>query len=342
MPRVSVVVPNYNHERFLERRIQSVLAQTYQDFELILLDDASTDDSARILQKYRGDPRIKLETNDTNGGSPFRQWNRGVQLASGEYIWIAESDDDAESELLGTLVQELDKHPATVLSYCQSWIIDEDGKRLGTCLPWTDDLDPVRWTRSFRNNGCEEARRYLVFKNTILNASAVLFRRSAFLETGGASTSMRISGDRMMWVLLALRGDIAFIATPLNLFRQHSATVRSSISTVRRLHEGFEVVAAIESKVGIPEDLRRALANRLWDEWQSEYLCHRQPIAFSVVYRVGSFLWRMDRGAATKFFLFFLLRKAPERLGLRPARELWRLFKRLLRAMSVRGFKTGG
>src|ERR1700738_1634065 len=111
MPRVSVIVPNYNHARFLRRRMESVLRQTYRDFEVILLDDCSTDESRSILSEYAGDPRVRLEFNEKNSGSPFKQWNKGVALASGEYGWIAESDDYADERLLERLVAVLDHEP---------------------------------------------------------------------------------------------------------------------------------------------------------------------------------------------------------------------------------------
>src|SRR5580658_382186 len=100
MPTVSVIVPNYNHARFLHRRIDTILAQTFQDFELILLDDCSTDESSSILREYGSDARVRLEFNEVNSGSPFKQWNKGVRLAQGKYIWMAESDDYAAPRLL--------------------------------------------------------------------------------------------------------------------------------------------------------------------------------------------------------------------------------------------------
>src|SRR5947208_3454309 len=99
-PAVSVIVPNYNHARYLPRRVESILAQTYRDFELILLDDGSTDESRSILSEYRNDPRVKIELNERNSGSTFKQWNKGARMARGKYIWIAESDDYADERLL--------------------------------------------------------------------------------------------------------------------------------------------------------------------------------------------------------------------------------------------------
>ncbi len=92
--RVSVILPNYNHSKYLKQRIDSILNQTFQDFELILLDDNSPDDSVDIIESYRDHKRVShIHLNKENSGSTFKQWERGFSLAKGEYIWIAESDD---------------------------------------------------------------------------------------------------------------------------------------------------------------------------------------------------------------------------------------------------------
>src|ERR1700686_241166 len=104
IPKVSIIIPNYNHARYLRKRMDSVLGQTFQNFELILLDDCSTDESRSILLEYATDPRVRIDFNEKNSGSTFRQWNKGVRLAHGEYVWIAESDDYADPHLLERLV----------------------------------------------------------------------------------------------------------------------------------------------------------------------------------------------------------------------------------------------
>lgn len=94
--KVSVIIPNYCHARFLNRRIDSVLNQTYGDFEVIILDDCSSDNSRDIIETYRHHPRVShIVYNEKNSGSTFIQWDKGFELAQGEYIWIAESDDEA-------------------------------------------------------------------------------------------------------------------------------------------------------------------------------------------------------------------------------------------------------
>ena len=103
--KVSVIVPNYNYARYLPIRLESILNQTFKDFELILLDDASTDNSIQILENYRNHPNVsQLVVNKVNTGSPFQQWMKGILLARGEYIWIAEADDIADLQFLETCI----------------------------------------------------------------------------------------------------------------------------------------------------------------------------------------------------------------------------------------------
>src|ERR1700709_2423208 len=105
MPKVSIIIPNYNHEKFLDLRITSVLNQTYQDFEVIILDDASTDNSRAVIERYRQHPKVsRIVYNTNNSGSPFSQWEQGMHLAAAEWLWIAESDDYASPGFLSSLV----------------------------------------------------------------------------------------------------------------------------------------------------------------------------------------------------------------------------------------------
>ena len=93
-PLVSVIIPNYNYARFLTERIDSVLSQTFQNFELIILDDCSTDNSREVIERYRSNPKVShIIYNQSNTGSPFAQWEKGLSVARGKYIWVAEADD---------------------------------------------------------------------------------------------------------------------------------------------------------------------------------------------------------------------------------------------------------
>src|SRR6185295_13093265 len=152
-PKVSVIVPSYNHALYLPERIDSIFAQTYNDLELLIFDDASTDHTHRILSRYYGKPGIQIIVSHRNSGSAFPQWSRGISLARGEFVWIAESDDSADPRFLETLVPLLDENPHLGLAYCQSRLINEESVDTGDSLNWTSDLDPDRWKADFVNNG---------------------------------------------------------------------------------------------------------------------------------------------------------------------------------------------
>ena len=237
LPLVTVIIPNYNHARFLEKRINSVLDQTFQDFEVIILDDASTDNSREMIEGYRAHPKVvHIEYNAVNSGSPFKQWNKGVRLAHGEYIWIAESDDYADSCFLEKLVPLLIAAPKVGLVNCQSWHVNEHDNVFGL-YDLYDGRSPCyeRWTHDYRNSGNDECATYLVRECFIRNVSAVLMRRNVYLTAGLADEMLRQSGDWLLYVKLLLRSDIVFVAQPLNYLRRHpqAQTIRLQRSVIR-------------------------------------------------------------------------------------------------------------
>ncbi|MBI1316632.1 glycosyltransferase [bacterium] len=227
-PAVSVIVPNYNHRPFLEERLESILAQDFQDFELILLDDASTDGSQDLLEAYATrDARIRTEFNTHNSGSPFAQWNKGVAMARAPLVWMAESDDACAPGLLGANVAMMHSDPEVVLAFHQSVLVDAHGtpiRNFNENYQFVFHTD--RWEHAFVAEGSEEVRNYLLLHNTIPNASAALFRKSAYEACGGAPTDMRLNGDWLLYARLLRQGKIAYRPEPLNYFRKHDQTQR--------------------------------------------------------------------------------------------------------------------
>ncbi len=230
MPAVSVIVPNYNHAAYLPQRIESILRQTYQDFELILLDDCSTDNSRAILSQYASNPRVRIEFNKANSGSVFKQWNKGVGLASGKYVWIAESDDYADERLLERLVRILDRDDSVAYAYCRSWHVTAEDRRQGFHDEYVPYKGPHGWTADYCVDGRQECRDYFAFVNPVPNASAAVFRKSAYDSVGGADESMILCGDSKLWAGIALTGRVAYISEPLNYYRQHDVTQRARTS----------------------------------------------------------------------------------------------------------------
>lgn len=236
-PKVSVIVPNYNYEKFLGERIDSILSQTFQDFELIILDDCSTDNSKSVIEKYRSSPHVShIIYNETNSGSPFVQWERGIKLAKGEWVWIAESDDVANENFLSTLIAEVEKNPDAVLAFSHSFLIDSEGKIFSKY--WYDTNDDMIIVQ----DGKEFARKEMLWRNRIYNASMVIFRRSVFHNIPQTYVQYRAAGDWDFWMSVCLQGQVIEVRKSLNSFRRHTACVTENAG---KTGSDWEEVAAI-------------------------------------------------------------------------------------------------
>jgi glycosyltransferase involved in cell wall biosynthesis len=293
MPTVSVIIPNFNHARFLQKRIDSVLNQTFQDFELILLDDCSTDDSRSILSQYANDPRVRIAFNEVNSGSTFKQWNKGVRLASGKYVWLAESDDYADERLLGRLVALLESDPAVTFAYCRSWRVIDDDQLDGYADFYLEYLDKTHWKNDFCVDGREECVKFLSSSNTVPNASAVVFRREIYGRVGGADENLRLCGDWKLWVALALEGRVAYLGEPLNYYRAHNLSVRSiSKKTANDVSEDIQVVRWILDRVKVSDSVRRRICGARARFWVPVVLSTRVPFRLKSI--ILKNVWAVD------------------------------------------------
>jgi glycosyltransferase involved in cell wall biosynthesis len=269
-PRVSVVVPNYNHAPYLEARFRSILDQSFRDYEIIFLDDASPDDSVQLVRREFGDRISTFEANASNSGNPFKQWNRGVQLARGEFVWVAESDDLCAPTFLERMMQALDRSPRIGLAYCQTLPIDEAAQVIDPAYyQWyVSDLDAARWRSDFVNDGREEVRWYLSRKNTITNVSGVVFRRSAYMAAGCAPEDMRMCGDWLMYCRVLHDSDVAYISEPLNFHRQHAAKhSHNAVLDLTYFKEFLQVQQYAADTFAFSRTERAAAFRRFLGEW---------------------------------------------------------------------------
>lgn len=230
LPLVSIIVPSYNHYNYLEQRLESIFNQTYPNFEVILLDDCSSDKSQEILLEYAKNPRVShCVFNDTNSGNTFIQWNKGIELAKGEYIWIAESDDFCELSFLEKLTKPLIEDDKTALAFCQSNSVDEKSKITGSWLNHTNNLDADLFLTNFVMKGNEFTERFLIYKNVIPNASGVVFRKKSAvqLENLDVDPALKTCGDWFFYLKMLINSKVAYIHKSLNNFRYHSGSVIS-------------------------------------------------------------------------------------------------------------------
>lgn len=244
-PLVSVIVPNYNHAKFLKQRLESILTQTFTNFELIIIDDCSTDDSMSVINSFSDKRILHVIRNTTNSGSAFAQWKKGMELCNGKYVWIAESDDYCSEDFLANAVSSLDA--GSELFYCQSIVVDEDGMEVNTKVTWFDDISPTRWKSSFTSSANTEVAEILSLKNTIPNASAVVFKRSQhILEYFENVQGMRYCGDWIFWMQFLLGAkSLAYSVNTTNYFRVHSGVTRRNTNHVERNKEIARVLVFI-------------------------------------------------------------------------------------------------
>jgi glycosyltransferase involved in cell wall biosynthesis len=252
-PKLSVIVPNYNHAPYLRQRLDSIIRQDFQDLEVIVLDDASTDRSREIIQMYGHDSRFRFSFNQTRSGSAFKQWQKGLEEARGEFVWIAESDDDASPDFLRKLLPILETDESIGIVYCQSYLVDPENRILGDALQWTDDLDLHRWRGDFVNDGKAEIRNYLSKKNTIPNASAVLIRASTLKSIDQLDDSYGLCGDWLLWIKLLLRSKVGYVAEKLNYWRQQSSNSRPHPPGVTEWKEGQQILRYVAQELALSE-----------------------------------------------------------------------------------------
>jgi len=254
--KVSVIVPNYRHARFLDERLRSIFDQTLRPHEIIFLDDASPDDSVEVARRLAPLAPVPMQImeSEQNSGSTFRQWLKGLTVATGDLIWIAESDDWAHLRFLERIVPEF-YDPDVVLAYCQSAIIGPGGEKWAdNFLAHTDDISITRWRGRYSVPGIQEAELALSQKNTIPNASAVVFRRPELLDFEEELANLQFAGDWFFYAMLIRTGKIAYLPEVLNFYRRHEETVthrsvrqdtqpQESLHVKARVFETFPVSA---------------------------------------------------------------------------------------------------
>ena len=259
-PMVSIIVPVFNQQKFLKERIESILNQTFRDVEIIIFDDASTDQSYETALDYKWHPAIHFVKNEKNSGSPFGQWEQGIAMATGRYLWIAEGDDFSDEQFLETLLPAFND-PEVNLAYCASNALDEDGsvddqhylkERHYSNLPYPAE----RWLNDYKASGTDEIINALSVRNTIPNISAALFRLSALRKINIAECrQFDCAGDWYLYISLLKSGSIFYSARHLNYHRKHLSSVVSKYKekAVSTIPDYFRIHKMVVQEFDIPD-----------------------------------------------------------------------------------------
>ena len=262
--KLSVIIPNYNYSKYIIERIDSILMQTYTIYEMIILDDCSTDNSVEVINKKieeikKDYPNIKIQfiVNEKNsGGCVFKQWKKGFDLATGDYIWIAEADDSCENDFVENLIKPFDDQEI-VLSYCESARIDDDNNLIRTK---SDDLyDMCRtgeWNDSYIWSGEKEIKEHLSVTNTILNVSSVMWKKQDYSKIFEEAGEYRVAGDWYIYYNILKNGKISWCSKPLNYYRKHGSSVSTDVKAEIEFNEICKIQDAISSEYELSKEVK--------------------------------------------------------------------------------------
>ncbi|PCJ07332.1 MAG: hypothetical protein COB16_11655 [Rhodobacteraceae bacterium] len=262
LQRVSVVVPNYNYKDHLVARLDTVYGQSYPLYEVLVLDDCSADDSLQLLEGYRQqtDREFTLVVNEVNSGSGYRQWDKGMRMSRGDFVWIAEADDTAEPEFLDVALKLLEEEDVAFV-FCDSAQRDEHDRLLSASYGYYfDTVEPGAMDRGFVMDGAEFTRRFLSVKNLILNVSGVVWRREALIRaldfTREDHNRMKVACDWKMYAYAAVQGGrVGYVAKALNMHRCHSGSVTHSRDGQQHYDEIVSVQEFIAQQVDLPAEI---------------------------------------------------------------------------------------
>jgi glycosyltransferase involved in cell wall biosynthesis len=249
-PLVSIGIPTYNSERFLRETLESIAAQTWPDCEVIISDNASTDETLAIVEPFVSRHGWRLLTSDSNRG-PFGNWNRLIESATGDYLAIYHADDLYDPEIVAESVRLLESSPAVGLVGTLATVIDDTGReRYPVMLPEgvgpTGSMDFTGLFRAVLGNGGDRI---------ILVTPSIMVRRQLYLDLGGfdAAGTYGSAGDYEMWLRIAARHPVSVIPRPLVRYRIHEG--QGSERELRRNLELPDLLAVLEAYAPLINDL---------------------------------------------------------------------------------------
>lgn len=249
---MSIVVPAFRNGPFIERAIDSILAQTHDELEVIVADHSSDDDTWAKLQRYADDPRVRLTTTPTGGGAPAN-WRRVTELATGDYLKLVCGDDVIRPDSVAKQVAALEEHPNAVMAASQRDIVDVHG-------------EPIMRGRGLAGmrgavDGREAIRRTVAAGTNVFGEPAcVMFRREALVDAGGWDDRWPYLLDEATYANVLMAGDLVAVPESLAEFRLNSgqwsvALARSqaeqAVAFHRAMHESRpDVVTGTDVALG--------------------------------------------------------------------------------------------
>lgn len=269
--KVTVIVPCFNHEKYIKERLESILNQSYPIYEIIFLDDKSSDNSVKVAKEVISRTTIpyKIIVNEKNSGSPFKQWKKGIELAKGDIIWIAEGDDSCSNNFLSTLTPYFDDKFVNI-AYAKTEMMNEKSAiSLGVFDEYLNDAYPDKFSKNYIKTGNEEINDQLGALNTLINASGLLIRKSSFGKNLDAAQRYKMCGDWLIYIECLKNGKIAYDINATNYFRRHSASqVAKTEGSEAYFRERKEISEYVFSNFQLSDTLKNKTFVIMEKEWE--------------------------------------------------------------------------
>lgn len=312
-PKISIVFTSYNHRPFLKEALDALINQSFKDFELIIIDDNSTDGSQEILKSYTYDNRVKLFLLEKNTGSYVYSSNIGASKAKSDYIIFAQCDDIAEKTQLEKLYNAVSLNPEVGVVFSCSMMIDKYGNSLGYDFDGREKKFKVKCNNDTLVSKTQMIK-YFFHSCVIPNLSAALIKRSLFEKLNGLSSKFLVVSDWDFWMRMALECDFYYIRESLNRFRQHNTTIRSTIKIHIQILEIYLMMYGFFSKIKLNFSEKIKFKVRLAAIWISYFPLSKKEWMKSF-FTISFKLFSIDRFWCVYFFiasgntLYILLKK---------------------------------
>ena len=265
-PLVSVIIPNYNHAAYLRQRLQSIADQSYDNIELIILDDASTDDSISVIRDTLRalDMEARIEVNKVNSGSVFAQWRKGLDLARGDLIWICESDDFCDPDFLVHLVPAFADQSVNI-AFGRIQFADKDGVFMPGLDTYREGAEPGIWDSNLTRPAACWFNRGFGVNNLYANVGGGIFRKPDLSDAiWDTAQSFKICGDWFLYIHIAGAGQISYASEAVAYFRQHGSNTSASNFHQRYYYdENIRILRLLISRWGLPLETRRAFLSKV-------------------------------------------------------------------------------
>lgn len=252
-PTISIVLPSYNHEKYILEALDSIHQQTYQDYEILILDDASTDRSAAVIKEFiqnHPDLPIRFDQHETNQGGVITL-NDLLQQARGKYIALLNSDDVWVPEKLARQAQYLNEHPEIAAVFTQAIIVDENREKV------SDKVLPVVIQDTFLQENRSRGKwfRRFFFQQNCLCHPSILIRRTVYEQIGYLDPRFRQIPDFQLWTRFLKSFEFHLIEEPMVYLRWHKSntSVISTSNSIRGINELFYLYR--DFFTGMPDDL---------------------------------------------------------------------------------------